>query len=128
MTAILLDTQALLWLLTDHPRMGPRARAHVEAATGVHYSAASLWEIEIKRSLGKLAITGDLTSDLAASGLTELPVSGSHALGSSEIALPHRDPFDRILLSQARTERMHFLTADAVLVGLGAKDIIDARK
>lgn len=128
MTTILLDTQALLWLLDDSPRMGEQARAHVEAATAVHFSAASLWEIEIKRALGKLAISGDLASALAASGLTELPVTGAHVLGISRVELTHRDPFDRMLLSQARAERMAFLTADAALLALDDNTIIDARQ
>lgn len=127
MRGLLLDTQALLWLLGDSPRMGPVARAQVAAAAGVRYSAASIWEIEIKRASGKLQIEGDLAAGLAASGLTELPVTAAHALGIGATELPHRDPFDRLLLTQAAAEGLAFLTTDSVLLSLARSDIIDAR-
>lgn len=127
MRGLLLDTQALLWLLGDSPRMGPVARARVAAAAGVRYSAASIWEIEIKRASGKLQIEGDLAAGLAASGLTELPVTAAHALGIGATELPHRDPFDRLLLTQAAAEGLAFLTTDSVLLSLARSDIIDAR-
>ena len=127
MRGLLLDTQALLWLLGDSPRMGPVARAQVAAAAGVRYSAASIWEIEIKRASGKLQIEGDLAAGLTASGLTELPVTAAHALGIGATELPHRDPFDRLLLTQAAAEGLAFLTTDSVLLSLARSDIIDAR-
>lgn len=127
MNTILLDTQALLWLLSDSPRMGASARARVAVASVVRYSAASIWEIEIKRASGKLRVESDLAGALAASGLAELPVTAAHALAIGAIELPHRDPFDRLLLTQAVAERLTFLTADTVLLGLGHPDILDAR-
>lgn len=128
MTSLLLDTQALLWLLSDSRRMGPRARALIASADGVHCSAASVWEIQIKSALGKLRIDGDLASSLRAAHLKELPVTVDHALAVPAVELPHRDPFDRMLLTQAVTEGMAFLTADAVLLGLGRGGILDARE
>lgn len=127
MSGLLLDTRALLWLLDDNPRMGPAARARIAAATIVRYSAASLWEIEIKRASGKLQIEGDLAAALAASGLSELPMTAAHALAIGAVDLPHRDPFDRLLLTQAGVEELAFLTADAVLLSLARNDILDAR-
>lgn len=127
MRGLLLDTQALLWLLGNNPRMGPAARAQVSAAPSVRYSAASIWEIEIKRASGKLQIERDLAAGLAASGLAELPVTAAHALGIGATELPHRDPFDRLLLTQAAAEGLAFLTADSILLSLARSDIIDAR-
>lgn len=124
---MLLDTQALLWLLADSPRIGPRARALIASAGSVHYSAASIWEIEIKRALGKLRIDGDLAQSLHDAGLRELSVTATHALATSAVQLPHRDPFDRMLLAQAEAEGLPFLTADGVLLGLGRRDVLDAR-
>jgi PIN domain nuclease of toxin-antitoxin system len=128
MTSLLLDTQALLWLLGDNPRMGPRSRALIASADGVHYSAASVWEIRIKSALGKLRIDGDLASSLGAARLRELPITVGHALAVPAVELPHRDPFDRMLLTQAVREGMAFLTADAILLGLGRTDVLDARE
>jgi PIN domain nuclease of toxin-antitoxin system len=127
MTSLLLDTQAVLWLLDDSPRMGPRARALIASAGDVYYSAASMWEIQIKSLLGKLRIHGDLAASLQAARLRELPISAAHALAISTVNLSHRDPFDRMLLAQAEAERMAFLTADAVLLGLGRTDVLDVR-
>lgn len=126
MTALLLDTQALLWLLNNSPRMGPSARALIAGASSVHYSAGSIWEIEIKRATGKLRIDGDLSSALTASGLHALPITVAHALAIGEVDLPHRDPFDRLLLTQAHAEGMILLTADTLLLSLGRPDVLPA--
>jgi PIN domain nuclease of toxin-antitoxin system len=126
MSGLLLDTQALLWLLGDSPRMGAAARARIATATSVRYSAASVWEIEIKRASGKLRIERDLAAALGASGLAELPVTAAHALAIGAVELPHRDPFDRLLLTQAGVEGLTFLTADAVLLSLTRSDLLDA--
>ncbi|MCA0297274.1 MAG: type II toxin-antitoxin system VapC family toxin [Actinobacteria bacterium] len=126
MTSLLLDTQALLWLLGDSRRMGGRARALIASADGVHYSAASVWEIQIKSALGKLRLDGDLGSSLRSSRLQELPVTAAHALAIPTVTLPHGDPFDRMLLTQANEAGLTFLTADAILLGLGRADVLDA--
>ena len=123
--SVLLDTQALLWLLADSPRFGPRARALINSTDRVYYSAASIWEIEIKRALGKLRIDADLAESLQAAGVRELPVTAGHALATSAVELPHRDPFDRMLLAQAEVEGMTFLTADGVLLGLSSRKVVD---
>lgn len=125
---LLLDTSALLWLLSDDDRIGPQARNRVAESTRVYYSAASIWEIEIKRAIGKVVLHADLNAALIDSGLTELPVTARHALAISETELPHRDPFDRLLLTQASVERAELLTSDAILIGLGRSDIVDARR
>ncbi len=129
MTSVLLDTHALLWFLrSSDTHIGPQARACIEKAGTVYYSAASIWEIEIKRGTGKVHLDGSLDTALAAARLTELPVRTRHASAIGEVDLPHRDPFDRLLLTQASVEGLRFLTADTVLLGLGRPDVLDARR
>lgn len=115
MTA-LLDTHVLLWLLDGSSRLGPGTRAWLERQPRVHVSAASLWEIAIKEELGKLAVPGNLTDLISASGTTWLPVSPSHSWATRSVTgLPHRDPFDRLLLAQAAEEDLTLVTADVLL-------------
>lgn len=113
---MLLDTHVLLWLLGDSPRLGASARAAIERAPAVHVSAASLWEVSIKRALGKLSVPEDLPDRVEAAGLAWLDVSAEHAWRSQHVELPHRDPFDRLLLALAAHQRLPFLTADRVLL------------
>lgn len=114
---MLLDTHVLLWLLADDPTLGDRARDTL-GSSAAHVSAASMWEIAIKAGLGKLSVPDDLPDRIEAAGLAWLSVSSEHAWASRDVAgLPHRDPFDRLLVAQAAAENMLFLTADRVLLG-----------
>jgi len=70
-TMLLLDSQALLWLLDDNPRLGPRARQAIISAQGVYVSAATVWELTIKTMLGKLSIPADFSSKLAGPGTAQ---------------------------------------------------------
>jgi hypothetical protein len=125
-SAILLDTHVLVWLLVDSPRLGAEARTLIQTRGAVRYSAASIWELEIKRGLGKITLPDAYLHAVTASGAQELPVTAEHAAHISSVQLPHRDPFDRLLLAQADVERLQFLTADQVLLGLGLRDTVDA--
>ena len=92
-------------------------REAIESRTNAVYaSAASVWEIVIKASLGKLEISGldltELPSFIDASGFDELPVVSRHALGVHDLPRHHRDPFDRILIAQARAERLTLASVD----------------
>jgi PIN domain nuclease of toxin-antitoxin system len=116
---ILLDTQLLLWSLADANRLPASARRIIEEAE-VYVSAASIWEIAIKASLGKLAV--DPRKALAAlepTGFLSLPISGQHCARIVDLPPVHRDPFDRLLIAQALTEPMRFVTADASLRAYG---------
>ncbi|MEB3050078.1 type II toxin-antitoxin system VapC family toxin [Mycolicibacter sp. MYC123] len=116
MTGLLLDTHVVLWLLDDSPRLGQRARERITAGEVVFVSAASAWEMSIKANLGKLTLPADLDDAIERSGLRDLPVTRGHALASGRVALPHRDPFDAILVAQAVAERLTLLTADGKLL------------
>ncbi len=126
MTGLLLDTHVLLWVLEDNPRLGNEARHRISTSPSVLVSAASTWEIAIKASLGKLTVPADLGDAILASGLQDLPVTRAHTLASDITALPHRDPFDALLVAQARIERAALVTADTKILD-ACEDAIDAR-
>jgi PIN domain nuclease of toxin-antitoxin system len=85
----------------------------------VFLSAVSLWEIWLKMSLGKLRLPADFEAKLAAESLEQLPLTAAHAHGVSKLPWHHRDPFDRMLVAQAESERLVFLTADEVMTQYG---------
>ena len=109
---LLLDTNALLWLLAGDPRLGTQARQEVEAAAELVVSAASLWEIAIKVSLGKLAALPGLPAVLAEAGVRRLGIADEHLRRLQSLPWHHRDPFDRLLIAQAQAEALTVLTAD----------------
>ena len=117
---LLLDTHLLLWAAASSKRLPREARALIEnAANEVYFSAASIWEIAIKSSLGRKDFRVDLVilqAALPAMGLLELPVTAAHAVGVTKLPLIHRDPFDRLLLAQSVAEPLTLLTNDALLV------------
>jgi PIN domain nuclease of toxin-antitoxin system len=113
-TRLLLDTHALLWWLADDPALSRRARdAIAEPANEPIVSAASVWEIAIKRSLGKLTAPEDLPKLISEQGFGWLAVEAAHAWHVRELPAHHRDPFDRILIAQALVERLPIVTNDA---------------
>jgi PIN domain nuclease of toxin-antitoxin system len=120
---LLLDTHVLLWAAGQPARLAPAARELLlDPARQLHFSPASLWEIGIKHALGRADFRVDarrLWRMLLAAGYRELPVASEHAVAVAELPPLHKDPFDRILLAQARTEGMELLTADAALARYG---------
>jgi PIN domain nuclease of toxin-antitoxin system len=126
---LLLDSQALLWLLDDSPRLGLRARQAITSARGVHVSAATVWELTIKTMLGKLSVPADLSKRLTAQGLVLLSIAAEHAEALREFPeLTRHDPFDRLLVAQASRTGLRLLTADQVLLDLGLNFILDASR
>jgi PIN domain nuclease of toxin-antitoxin system len=112
----LLDTQILLWWFIS-PKKIP-AKVSKQIANGqraVWFSAASLWEIEIKRGLGKLRAPDDILEVAAQSQFSELTITGVHALALRDLPLIHHDPFDRMLVAQARTEGLTLVTSDRLI-------------
>ena len=120
MTRLLVDTPALLWWLSDDPRLSERAReAIADAANEPLVSAASIWEIAIKRSLAKLSAPDDLPAQIATEGFGWLPVKHEHAWQVRELPPHHRDPFDRLLVAQSLIERIPVVTRDERFAGYG---------
>jgi len=117
---LLLDTHILLWSAGQPDKLSESARALLTSPeNSLFFSAASIWEIVIKLGLGREDFKVDphrLRKMLVVHGYTELPVTAEHALKVDTLPPLHRDPFDRLLLAQARTEGMLFLTNDAAVV------------
>ena len=116
---LLLDTHLLLWAAASSKRLPREARALIEnAANEAYFSAASIWEIAIKSSLGRKDFRIDLPAlqtALPEMGLMELPVTAAHAVGVTKLPPIHRDPFDRMLIAQSIAEPLALLTNDALL-------------
>jgi PIN domain nuclease of toxin-antitoxin system len=115
----LLDTHVFLWLATDDPQLTPAARAiFVDNDQACFLSAASVWEMAIKSSLGKLVLATSL-SQLVRGGLERglrlLDVTASHAYLIEHLPFHHRDPFDRVLVAQAMHEGMQIISRDGQL-------------
>ncbi|PPQ39502.1 type II toxin-antitoxin system VapC family toxin [Rhodopila globiformis] len=115
----LLDTHLLLWAAADSTRLPADARSLLEDEANVPvFSVASIWEIAIKRSLGREDFRVDprvLRRGLLDNGYEELPVLGHHAVAVETLPPLHRDPFDRLLVAQSLTEGLMLLTADPVV-------------
>ena len=109
----LADTHILLWALADDKRLPERHRAILLSGAEVFFSAASVWEIAIKKALGKLKAPDGLSTLLPRAGFRALGISAVHAEAAGALPPHHTDPFDRLLIAQAMQENMILLTADA---------------
>jgi PIN domain nuclease of toxin-antitoxin system len=113
---ILLDTHFLLWWLADDPALGERGRELISTPENlIFFSAASVWEIRIKQGIGKLDVPDDFADVLAGQAFEPLAVTVGHAHALQGLPSLHRDPFDRLLIAQARLERLTILTRDHVI-------------
>ena len=116
----LLDTHAFLWWVIDSPELSQSVRSVMGDSTNELYlSAASGWEIAIKTKLGRLEIAGDpeklIPEQMVLNAISGLPVQMSHALHVFQLPDLHRDPFDRILIAQARLEEIPIITRDSAI-------------
>jgi PIN domain nuclease of toxin-antitoxin system len=117
---LLIDTQIFLWTVTGNRRLKVSTRDFMSRADAVYVSAASIWEIAIKARLGKIdGDAGELAGAIESSGFQELPVTAQHAAAVAKLPLHHTDPFDRLLLAQAFSEPLRFVTTDGVLAAYG---------
>ena len=120
---LLLDTHLLLWAAAEPERLSAKARALLlDPAKQLMFSAASLWEVTIKSSLGRPDFRVDprrLWRMLRVSGYRELPVTSEHAVAVNDLPQLHQDPFDRILVAQARVEGVLLLTVDKAVAKYG---------
>ncbi|MBS0461913.1 MAG: type II toxin-antitoxin system VapC family toxin [Proteobacteria bacterium] len=117
---LLLDTHVALWAITDSPRLPKKARALIESPRStVWISAATIWEIAIKHSLGRgdMPVSGqDALRYFRESGYRVLSVEAEHAVAVEDLPPYHSDPFDRILIAQALVEPMRLLTHDPMML------------
>lgn len=120
---LLLDTHLLLWAAGQPDRLPARAREMLlDSGNTLSFSSASLWEIVIKRGLGRDDFRVDprrLWRMLLANGYREVPVTSEHTLAVGELPNLHRDPFDRLLVAQARVDGLLLLTVDEVVGNYG---------
>ena len=115
----LLDTHVVLWFMGAPAELTPEARAAIVEAELVGVSAATVWEIAIKATVGKIrppVPVDDLLGELGVWGLELLPITASHAWLGGSLLLHHRDPFDRMLVAQAQLEGMTIVTRDPAIV------------
>ncbi len=109
----LLDTHVLLWWLADDAALTPEHRRIIgQKRNACFISAASVWEISIKTGLGKLTVPEEYLATARSQGFLELPISCVHAGGVRQLPDYHKDPFDRLLISQAFSEGLTLLTVD----------------
>lgn len=109
---LLLDTHALLWWLADE-RLGDSARAAItEPGNQVVVSAASAWEISIKKAFRKLNAPDDLEQQMDENGFAPLQITVAHGLAAGRLPRHHEDPFDRMIIAQARAEGLTIVTRD----------------
>jgi len=115
----LLDTHLLLWAADASEKLSPEARALLsDVENEIFFSAASLWEIAIKRGLGRSDFQVDtrlLRRGLLDNGYSELPVGSEHAVAIDSLPSIHKDPFDRLLIAQAMIEGITLLTSDSIV-------------
>jgi len=113
---LLVDTHVFLWFILDDPRIARTARPMLTSAEHERYvSMASVWEVAIKHGLGKLQLTDGLPGfirDIEQANFEILGITAGHILELATLPLHHRDPFDRMLIAQAKHEGMHLLTVD----------------
>jgi len=118
---LLLDSHAFLWWLAEDRRLSAGARQAVaDPASTVHVSAATVWELSIKASLGKLDLDGaDLVEEIEGNDFVELPMTARHSLAAAALPRHHEDPFDRMLIAQARIEGLTIVTRDPAFRAYG---------
>ena len=113
---LLLDTNALLWALTNGPRIAPVRELLLDDGNDVFVSSVSWWEIAIKTRIGKLdASLPEIRAAAQDSGFLELPLLGIHAEMLAALPRYHNDPFDHMLVAQAMAEPMRLITGDSIL-------------
>lgn len=118
---LLLDSHAYLWWLADAPELSAPARAAIiDPANIVVVSAATIWEIEIKRALGRLdAGNADLIAEIEANRFVELAVRAKHATAAARLPRHHDDPFHRMLVAQSQVEGLVCVTRDPAFEAYG---------
>ncbi|MGH7087770.1 MAG: type II toxin-antitoxin system VapC family toxin [Stellaceae bacterium] len=121
---LLLDTHAFLWWMEESHALGAAAQAAIsDPENNILISIASLWELTIKRALGKLTFPADLESVLREEGFSVLPITFAHLRQLGSLPLLHRDPFDRMLIAQAQAESIPITTADGKFAPYGVTTI-----
>jgi PIN domain nuclease of toxin-antitoxin system len=110
--SLLLDTHVVLWWLSDALELPDEIKDRLDHEPDVRVSAVTIWEIAVKQALGKITAPQDLPELVRNSGFRELPIGFTHAIAAGRLPLIHKDPFDRMLVAQARCENLTLVTKD----------------
>lgn len=112
----LIDTHTFLWFVNDSPKLSTNAKSLMESDNDLWVSIASLWEIAIKVNIGKLTLPNNyenfIPEQLALNDIETLPIKMAHLATYTTLPLHHRDPYDRLLIAQAMTEKVSIISAD----------------
>jgi PIN domain nuclease of toxin-antitoxin system len=111
--SLLLDTHVVLWWLTDDSTLAAEVKERLDHEPDVYVSPATIWEVAIKQSIGKLDKPTDLPERIRDSGFRHLHITAEHGIVAGRLPLIHRDPFDRMLIAQAQVEQLTLVTRDA---------------
>ena len=121
---ILLDTHVLIWALENNPELSDGARnSIIRAGNMVFVSSISIWEIAIKKNLGKLETPDNLQEEIELHRFTPLQINFDHAELAGKLPDIHKDPFDRMLIAQAIIEKLTLVTRDKVIPGYNVKTL-----
>jgi len=113
----LLDTHVILWWFTEPEKIKPKAQHIIRDKTNLIFvSSASFWEMAIKKSIGKLTLPHNLLEAVTAEGFKFLPILPEEGLGVADLPLLHSDPFDRLLIIQAKLHDLVFITNDSKII------------
>lgn len=127
MKRLLLDTHVLIWWLNGDPQLGETAKQAIgDEKNEVYVSAATTWEMSIKKQLGKLLAPEDIEQKVELAGFSKLSVSLFHGEQAGSLPLHHKDPFDRMLIAQAQSEGLVIVTKDEYFPDYGIR-LMDAR-
>lgn len=116
-TKLLIDSHVFIWLLYEPEKVSPKVQQLIQTADAVYISLVSLWELALKFDKKKLAYSPkELAAGIKALNLQILPLETEHIVGIAKIGLTHKDPFDKLLISQSQAEGCVLLTADSHLL------------
>ena len=121
---LLLDTHVLIWALENNPLLSTSAReAIIDGGNIVFISAASAWEISIKMAMGKLKVPDNLIEEVELHRFTRLNINFEHAEIAGKLPDIHKDPFDRMLIAQAKIEKLILVTSDSLILQYDVKTL-----
>lgn len=112
---LLLDTHVVLWWLADAPALSNDIKTLIDEEVEVFVSAATIWEVAIKQAAGKIEAPADLPEQIRDGDLPTLTITADHAIEAGRLPMIHRDPFDRMLVAQARGAELTLVTRDETI-------------
>jgi len=124
MSRILLDTHVFLWWRLGGRELSPAAISEIRSADEVYVSVASAWEVAVMQSLGRLRLDADFEAGIVDSQFAALPIQFQHLRELARLPQLHRDPFDRLLVAQARSERLVVVTRDPQVLAYGVAAVV----